>query len=122
MPRSGRFWFALVFAAVLLLPGLYLAGRTLYRLLAYQRAEGVADFESRGRRGFSRYRLTYSANDGKRHSVGNSARSWLPGLGYEAQEKVKVLYPAGDPAAGVVATFYGLWFWPLFALLGPLIF
>src|SRR5262245_46271019 len=53
MLRSGRFWFALVFAAVLLLPGLYLSGRTVYRLLAYQRAEGVARFDARGRRGIS---------------------------------------------------------------------
>jgi hypothetical protein len=51
--RSGRFWFAFVFATVLLLPGLYLIARTVYRLLTYQRAEGVAGFEARGRRGFN---------------------------------------------------------------------
>src|SRR5262245_52113722 len=120
MLRSGRFWFALVFAAVLLLPGLYLTAHAAYRRLTYQAAEGTAGFEARGRRGFSRYRITYSV-DGKGYAVGDSAASWL-GLGYEVQEKVKVLYPAGDPAAGVVATFYHLWFWPLFILLGPLIF
>src|SRR5262249_42509621 len=121
MLRSGRFWFALVFAAVLLLPGLYLTGRTLYRLLTYETAKGTAGFEARGRRGMSRYKIAYSDKNGKSYTVGDSAASWL-GLGYEAQEQVKVIYPAGDPAAGVVATFYGLWFWPLFVLLGPLIF
>ena len=65
MLRSGRFWFAFLFAAVLLAPGLYLTARTVYCLLTYQRAEGSAGFEARGRRGMSRYRITYSANDGK---------------------------------------------------------
>jgi hypothetical protein len=120
MLRSGRFWFAFVFAAVLLLPGLYLTGRTLYRLLTYERAQGAAGFESRGRRGISTYRITYSA-DGKSYSIRDSAASWL-GLGYGAEEPVKVLYPADDPADGVVASFYGLWFWQLFILLAPLIF
>src|SRR5262249_11869558 len=101
MLRSGRFWFAFVFGAILLLPGLYMTGRALSCLLTYQRADGTAGFEARGRRGFSRYRITYSAN-GKSYSVGDSAPSWL-GMGYEAGENVKVLYPADDPAAGVVA-------------------
>jgi len=121
MLRSGKFWFAFVFAVVLLLPGLYLTARTVYRLLTYEKSEGVAGFEARSRRGFSRYRITYSANDGKSYSVGDVGASWLA-MGYEAQEKVKVIYPADDPGAGVVATFYHLWFWPLFVLLGPLIF
>jgi hypothetical protein len=87
-------------------------------LLTYETAKGTARFEARGRRGFSRYRITYSDNNGKSYAVGDSDASCL-GLGYKAQEQVKVLYPAGDPAAGVVATFYHLWFWPLFVLLGP---
>jgi hypothetical protein len=120
MLRSGRFWFALVFAAVLLLPGLYLTGRTLYCLLSYQRAEGVARFDARGRRGMSRYKIIYHA-DGKSYTTGDAAASWL-GMGYEAEEKVKVLYPADDPGAGVVANFWNLWFWPLFGVLVPLIF
>jgi hypothetical protein len=120
MLRSGRFWFALVFAAVLLLPGLYLTARTVYRLLTYQKAEGVAGVEGRGRRGFSRYVISYTA-DGKSYTVRDSGASWL-GMGYEPGENVKVLYPADDPSAGVVATFYQLWFWPLFVLLGPLVF
>ena len=47
MMRSGCFWFALVFAVVLLLPGLYLTGRTVYCLLAYQSAAGTANFDAR---------------------------------------------------------------------------
>jgi hypothetical protein len=120
MLRSGRFWFALVFAAVLLLPGLYLTGSTIYCLLTYQKAEGVARFEKRGRRGISSYRIIYPA-DGKSYTVGDAAASWL-GMGYQAEEKVNVLYPASDPGAGVVSNFWNLWFWPLLALLGPLIF
>jgi hypothetical protein len=119
MLRSGRSWFALIFAVVLLLPGLYLTGRTVYRLLTYQRTEGVARFDARGRRGISRYKILYHA-DGKSYTVGDAAASWL-GMGYEAEEKVTVLYPADDPSAGVVANFSDLWFWPLFAVLGPLI-
>jgi hypothetical protein len=120
MLRSGRFWFAFIFAAVLLLPGLYLTGRTVYCLLAYQKTEGVARFASRGRRGISSYKIVYHA-DGKSYTVGDAAASWL-GMGYEAEEKVKVLYPADDPGAGVVSNFSNLWFWPLFAVLVPLIF
>jgi hypothetical protein len=120
MLRSGRFWFAFVFAVVLLLPGLYLTARTVYCLLTYQKSEGVARFEARGRRGIGRYKIIYHA-DGKSYTVGDSAASWL-GMGYQAEEKVKVLYPADDPGAGVVATFSNLWFWPLFVVLCPLIF
>jgi hypothetical protein len=118
MLRSGRVWFALVFGGVLLLPGLLLVGRTLYRLVTYETANGTAGFESRGRRGISSYRITYYV-EGKSYSLREAAASWL-GLGYGAEEPVKVIYPASDPAAGVVSTFYNLWFWPLFVFLGPL--
>ena len=121
MLRSGRFWFALIFAAVLLLPGLYLTATTVYRLLTYQRAEGVARFEARGRRGMSRYKIIYPANNGKSYTVEDAAASWLA-MGYEAEEKVKVIYPADNPEAGVVATISNLWFWPLFVVLSNLIF
>src|SRR5436305_9007823 len=122
MLRSGRFWFALVFATVLLLPGLYLTGRALYCLLTYQSANGTANFESRSRRrAFTRYVISYPAADGKSYTIRDSGVWWL-GMGYEVGETVKVLYPADNPGAGVVATFYHLWFWPLFAGLCPLIF
>src|SRR4051812_24415502 len=120
MLRSGRFWFALVFATVLLLPGLYLTAGAVYRRLTYEKAEGVVGVTGSGRRGYTRYRITYTV-EGKSYSVTDSGRAWL-GLGFEPQESVKVLYPSDDPAAGMPATFYHLWFWPLFALLTPLIF
>src|SRR5262245_17219891 len=90
MLRSGRFWFAFIFAVVLLLPGLFLVGRTLYRLVTYETTEGSARYDARGRRGLSRYKIGYAVNS-QGHALNESSMGWL-GLGYQDGEKVKVLY------------------------------
>jgi len=112
IPRPVRYVLALVWAGLLLTPSLYLGARTIYRLLTYESADGTARYEGRGgRKGVSRHTIGYAVK-GRGYAVKESAVSWL-GLGYEDGEKVEVLYPADDPAAGVAATFGNLWLWPL---------
>ncbi len=96
--------------AVLLLGAVTLVARYM-ELRSWSRAEGVVVKYRKGVRGHPPY-VAYEV-DGREFVVGSEVhRSGLAATGLKRGDKVRVYYPAENPAAGRLDLFLDLWFVP----------